>query len=87
MCCLAPAAYSIYDWNAFSFLWTPVTCLLANVTYAHRVDQPGVGQGAVLALRSRAARRALRNPIGLQKLAAAVSRCLLLLGGSLSGLQ
>ncbi|PSC75198.1 Sodium hydrogen exchanger 7 [Micractinium conductrix] len=31
---------SIYDWNAFSFLWTPVTCLLANVTYAHRVDQP-----------------------------------------------
>ncbi|KAL4437060.1 hypothetical protein ABPG75_004199 [Micractinium tetrahymenae] len=30
---------SIYDWASSSFLWTPVTCLLSNVTYSNRVDQ------------------------------------------------
>lgn len=34
-----PASCSLYDWASSSFLWTPVTCLLFNVTYAHRVDQ------------------------------------------------
>lgn len=34
-----PLPCSIYDWASYSFLWTPVTCLLSNVTYSHRVDQ------------------------------------------------
>lgn len=33
-------ACSIYDWTSNSFLWTPSICLLSNVSYAHRVDQP-----------------------------------------------
>lgn len=33
--------HSDYDWTSYSFLWTPVTCLLSNVTYSYRVDQPG----------------------------------------------
>ncbi|KAL4855761.1 Sodium/hydrogen exchanger 8 [Chlorella vulgaris] len=29
---------SIYSWEEDSFLWEPVTCMLANVTYSNRID-------------------------------------------------
>lgn len=38
---LCPAFYSIYSWEEDSFLWEPVTCMLANVTYSNRIDLAG----------------------------------------------
>ena len=44
--CTHKSGCSIYDYEHYPFLWEPITCMLSNVSYSHRVNVLGVCGGS-----------------------------------------